>query len=46
MRLELQAEKGDTQILYDGHTVSLYDASTNTLYRYAIPATKQRRRDA
>jgi outer membrane lipoprotein-sorting protein len=38
VRLELQAEKGDTQILYDGHTVSMYDASTNTLYRYAIPA--------
>jgi outer membrane lipoprotein-sorting protein len=33
-RLELQAEKGDTQIYYDGHTVSLYDASSNTLYRY------------
>ncbi len=26
--------RGDTQILYDGHTVTLYDASTNTLYRY------------
>jgi outer membrane lipoprotein-sorting protein len=38
VRLELQSEKGDTQILYDGHTVSLYDASSNTLYRYAIPA--------
>ena len=36
-RLELQSEKGDTQILYDGHTVSLYDASTNTLYRYTPP---------
>lgn len=36
-RLELQDEKGDTQILYDGHTVSLYDASTNTLYRYTPP---------
>jgi outer membrane lipoprotein-sorting protein len=33
-RLELQSEKGDTQILYDGHTLSLYDASTNTLYHY------------
>jgi outer membrane lipoprotein-sorting protein len=33
-RLELQSEKGDTQILYDGHNLSLYDASTNTLYRY------------
>jgi outer membrane lipoprotein-sorting protein len=38
LRLELQAEKGDTQILYDGHTVSLYDAAANTLYRYAVPA--------
>lgn len=37
-RLELQSEKGDTQILYDGHTASLYDASTNTLYRYTPPA--------
>jgi outer membrane lipoprotein-sorting protein len=36
-RLELQSEKGDTQILYDGHTASLYDASTNTLYRYTPP---------
>jgi outer membrane lipoprotein-sorting protein len=38
VRLELQAEKGDTQVLYDGHTVSAYDAASNTLYRYAIPA--------
>jgi outer membrane lipoprotein-sorting protein len=38
VRLELQAEKGDTQVLYDGHTVSIYDASSNTLYRYTIPA--------
>jgi outer membrane lipoprotein-sorting protein len=37
-RLELQSEKGDTQVLYDGHDVSLYDASTNTLYRYTPPA--------
>jgi outer membrane lipoprotein-sorting protein len=38
VRLELQAEKGDTQILYDGHTLTMYDASTNTLYRYTLPA--------
>jgi outer membrane lipoprotein-sorting protein len=38
VRLELQAEKGDTEILYDGHTLSLYDAATNTLYRYRLPA--------
>jgi outer membrane lipoprotein-sorting protein len=38
VRLELQAEKGDTQVLYDGKTVTVYDASTNTLYRYTPPA--------
>jgi outer membrane lipoprotein-sorting protein len=38
LRLELQSEKGDTQIYFDGHTVSMYDASSNTLYRYTIPA--------
>ncbi len=38
MRLELQSEQGDTQIFYDGHTVSMYDASSNTLYRYTVPA--------
>jgi outer membrane lipoprotein-sorting protein len=38
VRLELQAEKGDTQVLYDGHTLTVYDASSNTLYRYKMPA--------
>jgi outer membrane lipoprotein-sorting protein len=37
VRLELQAEKGDTQVLYDGHTLTVYDASGNTLYRYKAP---------
>ncbi len=37
-RLELQSQKGDTQVLYDGHTLSVYDAATNTLYRYTPPA--------
>jgi outer membrane lipoprotein-sorting protein len=39
VRLELQSEKGDTQVYYDGHTVSAYDAATNTLYRY-VPASQ------
>jgi outer membrane lipoprotein-sorting protein len=38
VRLELQSQQGDTQILYDGHTVTVYDAATNTLYRYTPPA--------
>src|ERR1700679_609034 len=37
VRLELQAEEGDTQILYDGHTISLYDATSNSLCRYTPP---------
>jgi outer membrane lipoprotein-sorting protein len=37
-RLELQSEQGDTQIYYDGSDVSMYDASSNTLYRYTVPA--------
>ncbi len=37
-RIELQAEKGDTEIYYDGHTLQLYDAATNTVYRYTPPA--------
>jgi outer membrane lipoprotein-sorting protein len=40
VRLELQAEKGDTQVLYDGHTVKVYDAASNTLYEYTPPATE------
>jgi outer membrane lipoprotein-sorting protein len=34
MRLELQSEEGDTQVIYDGQTLSVYDAASNTLYRY------------
>lgn len=34
-RLELQSERGDTEIVYDGRTLELYDAATNKLYRYA-----------
>jgi len=38
VRLELQAEKGDTQVLYDGTTVKIYDAASNTLYEYTPQA--------
>jgi len=38
VRLELQAEKGDTQVVYDGKQLTVYDASSNTLYRYTLPA--------
>jgi outer membrane lipoprotein-sorting protein len=38
VRLELQSENGDTEIYCDGRTVSMYDASSNTLYRLTLPA--------
>jgi outer membrane lipoprotein-sorting protein len=38
VRLELQSESGDTQVLSDGHTLQIYDAASNTLYRYTPPA--------
>jgi outer membrane lipoprotein-sorting protein len=38
VRLELQSESGDTQVLSDGHTLEVYDAASNTLYRYTPPA--------
>lgn len=38
-RLELQSDQGAIQILYDGSSVTLYDAATNQLYSYTPPAT-------
>jgi outer membrane lipoprotein-sorting protein len=34
LRLELQSEKGDSELIYDGHTVRFYDAPENTVYTY------------
>jgi outer membrane lipoprotein-sorting protein len=39
VRLELQSEEGDTQVIYDGQTLSVYDAASNTLYRYTPKQT-------
>lgn len=39
LRLELQSEKGDSQLIWDGKTVRFYDASSNTLYRYTPEAS-------
>lgn len=38
IRLELQSDHGATQLLYDGRTITLYEASSNTLYQYTPPA--------
>jgi outer membrane lipoprotein-sorting protein len=42
VRLELQSEEGDTQIFYDGHTITLYDAASNSLYDYTPPPAPPR----
>jgi outer membrane lipoprotein-sorting protein len=37
-RIELQSDAGDAQIVIDGQRLSVYDASSNTVYRVALPA--------
>jgi outer membrane lipoprotein-sorting protein len=38
VRLELQSNRGDLQIVYDGRTISYLDASKGTVYRFAVPS--------
>jgi outer membrane lipoprotein-sorting protein len=38
LRLELQSDAGDAQVLSDGKTLTVYDASSNTVYKIAVPA--------
>jgi len=37
-RLELQSDAGDAQIVSDGDKVTVFDASSNTVYRAKLPA--------
>jgi outer membrane lipoprotein-sorting protein len=39
-RIELQSQAGDAQIVSDGTTLTAYDASSNTAYRFALPKHK------
>lgn len=41
-RLELQSRDGDSQVLSDGRLLRIYDASSHTVYRAALPAAKRR----
>ena len=34
VRLELQSEKGDTEVIWDGTTITIYDAAEDKIYRY------------
>ena len=38
-RLELQSSAGDVQILWNADKVTVYDASSNTVYRFILPAS-------
>jgi hypothetical protein len=44
-RLELQSDRGDAQIASDGTTLTVYDASSKTVYRVAMPEEKADRAD-
>jgi outer membrane lipoprotein-sorting protein len=37
-RIELQSDAGDVQIVWNDTTLTVYDASSNTVYRASIPA--------
>ena len=37
-RIELQSDAGDVQVVWDPQTISVYDASSNTVYRCDLPS--------
>ncbi|MGZ4396321.1 MAG: LolA family protein [Gaiellaceae bacterium] len=39
-RIELQSDAGDAQIVWSPTEVSIYDASSNTVYKATLPASK------
>jgi hypothetical protein len=41
-RIELQSNAGDVQIVWSPTTISVYDASSNTVYRADLPAGSER----
>lgn len=41
-RLELQSRRGDTQVASDGRTLTVYDASSKTVYRTEVPRGLER----
>src|SRR5438270_2021660 len=37
-RIELQSDAGDVEIVWDSSKVTVFDASSNTVYHFALPA--------
>jgi outer membrane lipoprotein-sorting protein len=44
-RVELQSQSGDAQIVSDGKQLTVYDASSNTAYRFDVPQGKDQGAD-
>jgi outer membrane lipoprotein-sorting protein len=42
LRLELQSDRGDAQIVSDGETVTVYDGTQNAAYKITLPAQHER----
>jgi len=42
-RVELQSGSGDAQVVSDGKQVTVYDATSNTAYRFDVPQGKDKR---
>ena len=42
-RIELQSDAGDVQIVWNPTTITVYDASSNTVYRADLPAARPTR---
>ena len=42
-RIELQSDAGDVQIVWNPTTITVYDASSNTVYRATLPANASTR---
>jgi outer membrane lipoprotein-sorting protein len=45
MRLELQSERGDAQIISDGDRLTVYDADSETAYTAALPEEREKTAD-
>jgi outer membrane lipoprotein-sorting protein len=43
-RFELQSDAGDAQVTYDGERISVYDPTSNTVYRGALARDESERR--
>jgi outer membrane lipoprotein-sorting protein len=41
-RLELQSSSGDAEIVSDGKQVTVYDANSNTVYRFDVPQGQEK----